>query len=214
MTHPTPEGGAPAGTILPGAFYLRDDVVRISRELIGKFLVTRIGEQMTSGMIVETEAYRASDDKACHAYNNRRTPRTEVMFKKGGRAYVYLCFGIHHLFNVVTGPKGKAQAVLIRAIQPADNIDLMLERRQLNSARPQLSAGPGVLSKALGITTRLSGAGLLSDQGNIWIEDRQRDFSAAQIIASPRVGIDYAEECAGWPWRFRLKDSIWTSKAK
>jgi DNA-3-methyladenine glycosylase len=202
------------GQVLPLSFYIREDVVQISRELLGKFLVTNIDGVLTSGMIVETEAYRASDDKACHAYNNRRTARTEVMFAEGGRAYVYLCYGIHHLFNVVTGPQDHAQAVLIRAVQAADNIPLMLKRRGRKHLNPQLSAGPGVLSKALGITTSLSGHSLLSKQGRIWIEDRSVPYTPDQIIAGPRVGIDYAEECVQWPWRFRIKNSAWTSKPK
>jgi DNA-3-methyladenine glycosylase len=202
------------GQVLPRPFYTREDVVQISRDLLGKFLVTCIDGVLTSGMIVETEAYRASDDKACHAYNNRRTKRTEVMFAEGGKAYVYLCYGIHHLFNVVTGPQENAQAVLIRAIQAADNIPVMLERRGRNRLSPQLSAGPGVLSKALGITTSLSGHSLLSAGKSIWIEDRKVEYSPDQIIAGPRVGIDYAEECVHWPWRFRVKNSEWTSKPK
>lgn len=200
------------GTVLPRPFYVREDVIQISKDLLGKYLVTYIEEQLTSGMIVETEAYRASDDKACHAYNNRRTPRTEVMFAEGGRAYVYLIYGIHHLFNVVTGPQDNAQAVLIRAVQPVDNIELMLKRRGHQKLRPQLSAGPGVLSKALGIKTELSGESLLQAGGSIWIEDRKTIIPKEKIIAGPRIGISYAEECVSWPWRFRIKGSDWTSK--
>lgn len=202
------------GQALPLSFYIREDVVQLSRDLLGKFLVTRVDGVLTSGMIVETEAYRGADDKACHAYNNRRTARTEVMFGEGGRAYVYLCYGIHHLFNVVTGPRDQAQAVLIRAVQAADNIPVMLERRGREKLSPQLSAGPGVLSKALGITTSLSGHSLLRTDGNIWIEDRKVEYSPDQILAGPRVGIDYAEECVHWPWRFRVKNSAWTSQPK
>lgn len=200
--------------ILPLSFYVRNDVVQISRELLGKFLVTHINGKITAGMIVETEAYRASDDKACHAYNMRRTARTEVMFAEGGQAYIYLCYGIHHLFNVVTGPENNAQAVLIRAVEAIDNLPLMMQRRGREKAGPQLTAGPGVLSKALGITTSLSGSSLLSSTGNIWIEDRDIHFQPKEIISSPRVGIDYAEECKDWPWRFRVKHSKWTSKSK
>lgn len=200
------------GQVLPLSFYVREDVVQVSQDLLGKFLVTRINGILTSGMIVETEAYRASDDKACHAYNNRRTPRTEVMFAEGGKAYIYLCYGIHHLFNVVTGPENNAQAVLIRAVQAIDNISVMMERRGRKQLTPQLSAGPGVLSKALGITTSLSGSSLLSKDGLLWIEDRQVKIDPDQITASPRVGIDYAEECVHWPWRFRVRSSKWTSK--
>ena len=141
---------------LPRSFFLNKNVVEVSRQLLGKYLVTQIDGQYSAGKIIETEAYQADGDKACHAYNNRRTKRTEVMFAQGGTAYVYLCYGIHHLFNIVTGPKEVAQAILIRAITPTDNIPLMLERRNFTILKPQLTAGPGVMSKALGIHKTLS----------------------------------------------------------
>jgi DNA-3-methyladenine glycosylase len=199
---------------LEKSFYIREDVVSLSRELLGKYLVTRINGEQTVGRIVETEAYRAPDDKACHAYGNRRTARTEVMFAEGGRAYVYLCYGIHHLFNVVTGPEEKAHAILIRAIEPVEQVAIMLRRRGMDRVKPQLTAGPGVMSKALGITTELSGQSLLTKESPVWIEDRGDHLSPEMIWASPRVGIDYAEECAAWHWRFRIKNSKWTSKAR
>ena len=195
-------------------FYQRADVVQISKELLGKFLVTNFDGQPTAGMIVETEAYRAPDDKACHAHLNRFTKRTSVMFEAGGVAYIYLCYGIHHLFNVVSGPEGMAHAVLIRAIQPTDNLEVMQARRRLDRITPQLTAGPGVMSKAMGMHKNFSGTSLLNPDGPIWIEDRGKSFAAENIVASPRVGVDYAEECALWPWRFRVKNSKWTSKAK
>lgn len=142
---------------LPESFFQSTDVVAVAKQLLGKVVVTHINEGLTKGRIVETEAYRAPDDRACHAWNNRRTKRTETMFARGGTAYVYLCYGIHHLFNVVTGPEGTAHAVLIRGIEPLYNLDLMLSRRNMEQVRPQLSGGPGVLSKALGITTDLDG---------------------------------------------------------
>ncbi|HHM20896.1 MAG TPA: DNA-3-methyladenine glycosylase [Bacteroidetes bacterium] len=197
---------------LPRSFYTRTDVLQVSRDLLGKFLVTRFNGKTTAGKIVETEAYRAPDDKACHAWNNRRTPRTEVMFAEGGKAYIYLCYGIHHLFNVVTAPKNTAHAVLIRAIEPADNIELMLKRRKMKNPERRLTAGPGVLSQALGITTRWTGTDLTAPNSPIRIEDRGERVAPENIIASPRVGVDYAEECAAWPWRFRIKESAWTSK--
>ena len=183
---------------------MNDDVVEVSRQLLGKYLVTNIDHQVTAGKIIETEAYRADGDKACHAYNNRRTKRTEVMFDQGGTAYVYLCYGIHHLFNIVTGPKENAQAVLIRAIAPADNIQLMLKRRNFTANKPQLTAGPGVMSKALGIQRTHTGMDICQSDSKIWVEDRGDNIKPEDITASPRVGIDYAEECVSWPWRFRL----------
>lgn len=200
--------------ILPKEFYTREDVVAISKELLGKYLVTNFDGAKTVGKIVETEAYRAPDDKACHAHTNRFTERTKVMFEEGGVAYVYLCYGIHHLFNVVTGKKGMAHAVLIRAVEPVENIPKMLERRNFDQVKSQLTAGPGVMSKALGIKTAYTGYDLCQPNGKMWLENRGLNIDQSQIIASPRVGIDYAEECAAWPWRFRIKDSRWTSPAK
>ncbi len=198
--------------LLSKDFYLRDDVIQIAKELLGKFIVTNINGELTAGMITETEAYRGRDDKASHAYNNRITKRTATMFREGGCAYVYLCYGIHHLFNVVTGPEGVANAVLIRAIEPADNIPVIQQRRNIDKIKPQLTAGPGVMSMALGIRTDLDGEDLLNTNAPVWIEDRGIEFQEKEIRTTTRIGVDYAEECALWPWRFYLKDSIWVSK--
>jgi len=199
---------------LEKSFYLRDDVVQISKDLLGKYLVTEWDQVRTAGKIVETEAYRGPEDKASHAYGNRFTSRTKVMYEEGGLAYVYLCYGIHHLFNVVTGPKGKPHAVLIRALEPVESLDLMLERRGIKKLQPRLTAGPGSLSKAMGIQTAHSGFSLLEGDSPIWLEDRDEPIVPEQIQASPRVGVDYAEECALWNWRFRIKNSKWTSLPK
>lgn len=199
---------------LPQSFYLREDVVQISKDLLGKFLVTNIDNQIVVGKIVETEAYRAPDDKACHAHNNRFTKRTKIMFEAGGVAYVYLCYGIHHLFNIVTAPKGMAHAVLIRAVEPIENVEVMLQRRDFLKAKYNLTAGPGTLTKAMGITKTHYGTNLTDKASPIWIEDRGIKIAESAIKASPRVGIDYAEECALWDWRFRVKGSKWTSPAK
>lgn len=199
---------------LPADFYQREDVVQIARELLGKVLVTAFGGRRTAGKIVETEAYRAPEDKASHAYNFRRTKRTEIMYAPGGMAYVYLIYGMHHLFNVVTNVEDTPHAVLIRAIEPVENVALMLERRGWRAAKPQLTAGPGVLSKALGITVEHTGLKLTSKDSPIWIEDRDIFIENENIIASPRVGVSYAEEWAQQPWRFRVRDSRWTSRAK
>jgi DNA-3-methyladenine glycosylase len=196
---------------LPKSFFIRDDVVQLSRELLGKYLVTEWEGVRTVGKIVETEAYRGPEDKASHAWNNRRTKRTSVMFEEGGLAYVYLCYGIHHLFNVVTGPEGAPHAVLIRALEPVEGTDQMLGRRKMEKIAPRLCAGPGSLSQAMGIHTEHTGTALYQARSPIQIEDRGETVSEENIIASPRVGVDYAAECALWNWRFRIKNSIWTS---
>lgn len=194
--------------MLSSSFYTRTDVVQIARELLGKVLVTTFDGRRTAGMITETEAYRAPDDRACHAYNDRRTARTEVMFAEGGHAYVYLCYGIHHLFNVVTGPRDTAHAVLIRAVEPLEGIEWMLERRRMkNPNHPGLTTGPGALAQALGITTQWTGQNMLLPDSPVWIEDRGISIAESAIVAGKRIGVDYAGECAEWPWRFWLQDS-------
>ncbi len=199
--------------LLPKSFYLSEDVVQVAKDLLGKVIHTNIDGQYTSGRIVETEAYRAPDDKACHAYNDRRTKRTETMFADGGVAYIYLCYGIHHLFNVVTAPRDVAHAVLIRGIEPIDGMDIMLQRRGKSELARSLTAGPGSLSAAMGIRKSLTGTSLYDATSAIYITEAH-PTPPDQIIASPRVGVIYAEECAAWPWRFRIKESKWTSPAK
>lgn len=189
-------------SLLPSSFFLSDDVVTLSQTLLGKFIVTHFQGQTTSGMIIETEAYKGIEDKASHAYNNRRTARTETMFQKGGISYIYLCYGMHHLFNVVTAPEGVPHAILVRAILPVDGINIMLKRRKMKALSPRLSAGPGTLTQSLGITTALNGTSLT--QGPIVIEDRGIKIAKKNIVAGPRVGIDYAQEHRLLPWRFRI----------
>jgi DNA-3-methyladenine glycosylase len=198
--------------LLPPSFYTRTDVVQIARELLGKVLVTSIGERYTSGMITETEAYAGPLDKASHAFGNRRTRRTEPMFGEGGIAYVYLCYGIHHLFNVVTHGAGVPHAVLIRAVQPLDGTDIMLERRGMVEMKPSLTAGPGAMSAALGITSMLTGVSLQGPQ--VYIEDRGFKMPLGDIAAASRVGVAYAKEDALLPYRFFLKGNKFVSKAK
>jgi len=198
------------GQILPQQFYELDDVVAVSRRLLGKVLCTNIRGQTSAGVITETEAYCGRNDKACHANDGLRTARTETMYGPGGRAYVYLCYGIHHLFNVVTNREGLADAVLIRSVRPVEGHSLMLERRSRDALTPVVSNGPGKLTQALGITTGDDGANLLGER--IWIEDRGHSVAAADIIASPRIGVDYAGNHALRPWRFYLKDTPWVSQ--
>ncbi|MGV3502425.1 MAG: DNA-3-methyladenine glycosylase [Adhaeribacter sp.] len=197
---------------LPLSFYTRPDAVAVARELIGKHLYTQVDGILTGGRIVETEAYRGENDLACHAHGGRRTARTEIMYQQGGVAYVYLIYGMYALFNVITNVEGKADAVLIRALEPLEGIPEMLLRRGHSRLSPKLTAGPGVLTKALGITTAHYGTSLTGEL--IWLEDRQEEIPEARIIASPRVGVAYAGADAGHPWRFRLRNNPWTSPAK
>jgi DNA-3-methyladenine glycosylase len=183
--------------MLPVSFYLRDNVVQIARDLLGKRLMTCFNGITTGGIITETESYRGPEDRASHAYNNRRTPRTDVMFQAGGIAYVYLCYGIHHLLNVVTHRKGIPHAVLIRALLPTHGIEEMTKRR----SKVPLASGPGALTQALGITKQLNGHRF--DRAPLWIEEGD-PVKEGDILSGPRVGIDYAGEDALLPWRFIL----------
>lgn len=195
--------------ILPEDFYQRTDVVKIARELLGKVLVTKIAGIVTSGMIVETEAY-SWKERGCHAYEARKTQRNAIMFEKGGHAYVYLCYGMHNLFNVVTNKNGIAEAVLVRALEPVQGVKEM-EMRRGSLANPfHLTSGPGKLTKALGIDRKLNGKFLLDNE--VWIEDTGKKISAGNIEASARIGIDYAGEDARLPWRFTIRGSKWVSK--
>lgn len=187
---------------LERGFYLRGDVVRISRELLGKRLCTKLGGQTTSAVITETEAYAGVMDKASHAFGNRRTKRTEPMFAKGGIAYVYLCYGIHHLFNVVTNEAGTPHAILIRAGLPVQGTAAILRRRGRAAVDKSLLGGPGSVAKGLGITTDHTGTSLLGSR--IWIEDSGESVDDDAVVVGPRVGVDYAGEDAARPYRFRL----------
>lgn len=198
--------------ILPESFYNRDDVVKISRELLGKVLVTTFGGEVTSGMIVETEAYAGVTDKASHAHGGRRSARTEIMYRHGGTAYVYLCYGIHHLFNVVTNKQDVPHAILIRGLEPLEGIGTMLMRRGFDKMKPSLTAGPGALSQALGIHTMQSGSSLHGP--DIYIEDRGIKISKSNIIAATRVGVAYAMDDALRPYRFYVKGNPYVSKGK
>ena len=198
---------------IPLAFYCRPDPTVIARELLGKVLVSEIDDQRTAGLITETEAYAHVGDRACHSHLGRFTDRTRVMYEPGGVAYCYLVYGMHVLFNVVTNEEGRADAVLIRAVEPLEGLNIMLARRGLAQVARNLTAGPGLLTQALGISKRQYGHDL-SIGRELWIEDRGARLTDADIIASPRVGIDYAGEDAALPWRFRLNGSRWTSPAK
>jgi len=197
---------------LPAEFFLNEDVEQVARELLGTVLVTQINGQRCSGIIVETEAYAGVNDKASHAWNGRRTKRTGTMYLPGGHAYVYLIYGIHSLFNVVTNKPGIPHAVLVRAIEPLEGIGAMLTRRKMREIKYNLCAGPGLLTQALGIRTAHSGIDL---QGNtIWIEAGKQKTEAAQILSRPRVGVGYAAEDALLPRRYSIKANPWVSPAR
>ena len=195
---------------LPHSSYLGSDVVAISKSLIGKYLFTCIDGLLTGGYIVESEAYNGVIDKASHAYGNRKTPRTQIMFNEGGIAYIYLCYGIHEMLNVVTSTEGHAQAILIRAIEPTDGLDIILHRRKMENMKPNITAGPGSVAKALGIDRNLNGISLQSD--TLWIEDRGLAFTDEQIAAVPRIGVAYAGQDALLPYRFYVKGNKFVSK--
>lgn len=189
------------------------DPVQIARQLIGVEVVTQVGGVETAVRITETEAYWAPDDRASHAFGNKRTKRTEVFFHQPGTAYVYLCYGIHEMFNVVTGPEGTPHAILIRAGEPSRGIEHIMKRRYIDALSPQLSSGPGVLTKALGINRLLNGQNLLLPEGAVRLEVTGPAVASSQIIATPRIGIGYSG--VPWvskPWRFYHKDSQFVSR--
>ena len=210
-----PKAPLPVPTVmhrLESAFYARPNVVSVARDLLGKILVTDFGGLRTSGRIVETEAYNGVVDRASHAWSGRRTRRTEVMFGGGGVAYVYLIYGIHHLFNVVTNTPGTPHAVLVRGLEPLEGIPVMLKRTDKKKLDHTLTRGPGNLSRALGLHTTHTGISLLGDA--IFIADDGYRPKRSEIIATPRIGVDYAGEDAALPYRFYVKGNPYVSGPK
>ena len=197
---------------LDSAFYDRSSVVKVAKELLGKVLVTELDGVRTSGRIVEVEAYNGMVDRASHAWSGRRTARTEVMYNAGGTAYVYLIYGIHHLFNVVTNRKGVPHAVLVRALEPLEGVPAMLKRMGRGRLDHTLTRGPGNLSRALGLMTVHTGMSLLGDE--IWIGDDGFRPRRSEIVATPRIGVDYAGEDAALRYRFFIKGNPWVSGPK
>ncbi|MCD4682961.1 MAG: DNA-3-methyladenine glycosylase [Bacteroidales bacterium] len=186
------------------SFYTRNSVTQIARELLGKYIYTKFDGEITGGMITETEAYEGITDKASHAYNNCRTNRTEIMFANGGVAYVYLCYGIHHLFNIVTNTRNIPHAILIRGIYPTEGIKMMEMRKGKTFINNEFSNGPGKISKVLGIKVQLTGESLLGEK--IWLEDRGFKIEKNEIITGSRIGVEYAGEDAKLPYRFLVKN--------
>jgi DNA-3-methyladenine glycosylase len=189
---------------LSNAYYQQENVVNLASDLLGKVLVTKLNGKLTSGIITETEAYNGVVDKASHAYGGRRTARTETMYAASNISYVYLCYGIHHLFNIVTGKQDVPHAVLIRAIQPLKGTDVVLQRRNASKLSPQLCVGPGKVSSSLYITTQQNALSLTGTV--IWLEDDNIKLKSSQIAVGPRIGVDYAGEDAKLPYRFFVKD--------
>lgn len=195
---------------LPLSYYLNRDVLFLANDLLGKVLYTHIEGQITAGIITETEAYFGELDKASHAYGGRRTNRTEIMYSEGGVSYVYLCYGIHHLFNIVTSVQGEPHAVLIRAIEPLIGTEIMEQRRHMPVTKSAISAGPGSAARALGIDHLLNKKDLGGEE--IWIEDHGISYTDDQIVSSSRIGVAYAQEDAFLPWRFFVKGNKYVSK--
>lgn len=194
---------------LPNHFYLRNNVLEIAKDLIGKILVTNWEGISTTGRIVECEAYAGEVDKASHAAGGRRTGRTEIMYGPPGVAYVYLCYGLHHMFNIVTNDKEIPHAVLIRAAEPLTGMDEMLQRTGKTKADYTLTRGPGNVGKAFGIFTKHTGYSLQSD--TIFIGDDGFRYPEKEIMASPRIGVDYAGQDALLHYRFFVKGNPYVS---
>jgi DNA-3-methyladenine glycosylase len=190
--------------IVENDFYKNPNVIELAELMIGKVLVTKINGKLTSGIITETEAYNGVIDRASHAFGGRRTARTEIMFNEGGYTYVYLCYGIHHLFNIVTSQKNDPKAVLIRAIKPLSGIKTILERRNAETLKKGLLVGPGKVSMGLGIETTHSG--ILLNGKKIWLEDDGIKFTKKEILMGPRIGVDYAGKDALLPYRFWVEE--------
>jgi len=192
-------------------FYTRSDVLEVARDLLGKKLVVPGKNGLrVAGIIVETEAYRGPEDRASHAYNGRRTNRTETMYGIGGTAYVYFVYGMYNQFNVVTNVEGVPHAILVRAVEPSEGLDVMRRRRRGRSEY-ELTSGPGRLCLALGIDRQIDKADLLGER--VWIEEGV-SISPRQIARGPRVGIDYAEAWVKKPWRFWVRDNPFVSKIR
>mgnify|MGYP001384755593 CR=1 FL=1 len=183
------------------SFYCSNNILDIAQSLLGKILYTNFSNKLTGGMIVEVEAYLGATDKACHSYNNKRTKRTEAMFESGGISYVYLCYGMHYLFNIVTNHANIPHSVLIRSAIVKSGLSAIQTRRNPNISNTKLLNGPGNFAKGMGITMDFNGIYLNSN--NIWIENT---FSNGLSIESNlRVGIDFAGPDALLPWRYILK---------
>ena len=197
---------------VPLSFYERKDVVKIAKELLGKIVVTNFDGKITSGRIVETEAYVAITDKASHSFGGKRTARNEHMYSAAGTAYIYICYGMHQMLNVVTNQKEIPDAILIRAIEPLEGIEIMLERTGKIKADKTVTRGPGNVGKALGIFKHHSGLFLLDDQ--IYLLDDDKKISKESIGVSKRIGVESAGPDSLLPYRFYVKGNKYVSGKK
>ncbi|MBL0342618.1 MAG: DNA-3-methyladenine glycosylase [Bacteroidetes bacterium] len=189
---------------LKSDFYCGDDVVAIAQLLLGKVVFTCKNNLITAGIITETEAYNGITDRASHAFGGKRTSRTSVMYQQGGVAYIYLCYGVHSLLNVVTNVENIPHAVLIRSVLPFEGEETMLQRRKQIIYTKKSFHGPGKVSQALGIDYSLTGTSLFGNK--IWIEDKGISFRPEQIKVTPRIGVDYAGSDALLPYRFLIDE--------
>lgn len=194
---------------LPIQFFKRTDVVLIAKELLGKIMVTEFNGTITAGRIVETEAYVGLTDRASHSFGGRRTTRNEYMYAAAGIAYVYKCYGMHHLFNVVCNRQNIPDVVLIRALEPLIGIDIMLQRTGKPAMVNTLTRGPGNVSKAMGISKVHSGMDLTGD--GIYISDDGIKIAGSLIGVSNRIGIENSGEAAWLPYRFFVKRNPFVS---
>ena len=194
---------------LPIQFYEGTDVVLIAKGLIGKIIVTKFNGLITSGRIVETEAYIGLTDRASHSFGGKRTARNEHMYAPAGIAYVYICYGMHHLFNIVSNAKDIPDAVLIRAVEPITGIDIMLKRTGKPRLDNTLTKGPGNAAKALGISKVHSGLDLMKDE--IYIADDGFKIEESTIGISKRIGIESSGDASLLPYRFYVRGNPFVS---
>jgi len=194
------------------SFYDRPDVIQIAKELLGKIVVTDINNQLTSGRIVETEAYVGLVDRASHSFGGRRTNRNEHMYAGPGTAYIYICYGLHQMLNVVTNKKDIPDAVLIRAVDPITGIDVMLSRTGKKVFDHTLTRGPGNVGKALGVFKTMSGTPLTGHK--IFIYEDGFKIREELLGVSTRIGVEGAGESASLPYRYYLKNNPFVSHHK
>jgi DNA-3-methyladenine glycosylase len=195
--------------ILPRAFYERD-ALTVAKELLGKVIVHETNEGTTAGRIVETEAYCGPEDKASHAYNGLRTKRTETQFGAKGHAYIYFIYGLYHCFNVTAGAvAGKPEAVLLRALEPVEGIELLKQcRPKARGELVNLANGPSKLCAAMDLTKRMNGHDMTTP--SLYIQNAP-PIAPEDIVCAARIGVDYADDWKNQPWRFYIKDNAFVS---
>jgi len=197
---------------LPQEYYLNTNTLFLAKDILGKKLCTHINGNYTAGIIVETEAYCGTNDMACHGRHGHRTPRNKTLFAQGGVFYVYICYGIHHLLNIVTHNENEPHAILIRALMPIEGIEIMLDRRKKSKVDYTITKGPGALTQALGITSYYDAIPCNSD--TIWLENTAITYKDEDIFNGPRVGVSNCGNDAILPYRYYIKHNKWVSAWK